>query len=136
MTTKTQYALYTHEMLLHQVGERYQEEAVGCESQEIGFYETKAEALAALAAIKPSLSYEIIKTVSGLDSIQFDEAVVMMETVTVDEDGYEDLLDSETVATESGMPEEVRNAADKSMRSYWAYLDYEENGYIGVNDAM
>lgn len=136
MTTKTQFALYVHEMLLHQVGERYQEDAIGYESQEIGFYETEAEALSALADLKPSLGCKVIKTVSGLDSVQFDEAVVMRETVTVDEDGYEDLLDSETVATESGITDEVKRAADESMRSYWAYLDYEEDGFVGINDVM
>lgn len=132
MTTKTIYALYLHKVLLHQVGESYREEAVGTESQDMGVYDTEAEGLAALAALKPQLEYEVTKTHRGLDSIEFDEAELHKEIVEVDERGYEDLLDSEVVASESGVTDEVMEAAYKAEQSYWKYLDYETDEYHGI----
>ena len=132
MTTKTIFTLYLHKALLHQVGERYCEEAMGTESQDMGVYGTEAEGLAALEALRPQLEYEVTKTRRGLDSIEFDEVELHKEIVEVDEHGYEDLLDSDVVASERGVTDEIMEAAYKAERSYWKYLDYEADEYHGI----
>lgn len=135
-TQKTIYAVYRYEMLMHQYGESYTDERTGTESQDLGAFESEAEALQLLDSIKGELAYEITRTKSGLDSIAYDEACVNKELVEVDEDGYEDLLESETLHVVSGLPDEVRDAAYKSQRTYHEYLDYQEDGYLGINDVM
>lgn len=135
-TQKTTYSVYRYQMLMHQYDESYTEDQVGTESEDLGTFGTEAEALALLESIKGGLSYEITDTRRGLDSITFDEACVNRETVEVDADGYEDLLDSETLHVASGLPDDVKAAAYKSQGSYHAYLDYEEEGYLGIRDFM
>lgn len=134
MTTKTEYVIYVQRMIRHQVGERYEErqEYFGQESQEVGTYKTEAEGLAALEAYKPELTYEIIHNRHGLDSIVFDEAELHRNTLEIDADGYEDLLDSEAIASANGITEEVEKAAKEALHSYWKYLDYEADEYYGI----
>ena len=133
-TKKTIFSIYSQNMLFCQEGERYVErpESYGAESQELGVYDTEAEALAAFEGFKSELSYEVIHTKSGLDTIAFDEITLNKELLETDDDGYEDIIESETLASAQGMTEEVRQAARKSELSYWAYLDYEEDGYVGI----
>lgn len=135
MTTKTEYVIYVQRMIRHQEGERYEErpEYFGQESQEVGAYKTEAEGLAALEAYKPELTYEIIHTGWGLDTIVFDEAELHKQTFEIDADGYEDLADSEFIAGANGIPEEVEKAAEEAKRSYWRYLDYEADEYHGID---
>lgn len=123
-------------MLMHQYDESYTDERTNAEGQDLGVFDSEAEALALLASIKGELSYEIVRTKRGLDSVTYDESCVRREIVTVGEDGYEDLLESETLHVASGLPDHVREAAHKSETSYHEYLDYQEDGYLGIEDFM
>lgn len=135
-TAKTIFAVYRCQMLMHEYDECYTEESTSTESEDLGTFATEAEALALLESIRHELSYEITKTMRGLDSITYDEVIVDKETVEVDDDGHEDLLESETLHVASGLPDEVREAVYRSQSSYHKYLDHQASGYRGIHDFM
>ncbi len=138
-TEKIRFTANDYLVLMHSDGEKYTEENRYDEPEDYEYFDTEAEAAEWVKARIAQLTeendlYHITETRRGLDSIEYHALMIERDVFDPEYDEWEIDESFESEHSTDTLPDEVRAAAEASQRSYWKYLDYEDNGegYHGI----
>lgn len=92
-------------------------------------FNTEEEARAYVDSIKSTLTYEIVHTRRGFDTIVYDSVWIERNTYDSNDD---DIVASETIEQVDGLDDGIKKLMSESERSYHAYLDYMADSYHGI----
>lgn len=120
------YSIYKQRVLRYQFGGRYEEKTEG-EGQWVDDFETVEAAIAKAKNLRDANldEFEITRARQGLDSIEYSVWEVWQ---TDDED------DCTIIDAFSTVTDEREKAIERAEQSYWAFLDFEEDSYHGIED--
>lgn len=133
---KERYVAYDQPMRMHDVGERYETENATGEWEWYELFATVEEAKSWVDSRKAEIeargdAYEITDTKRGLDTLEYHDLIVSKEVWDEDAEDWV-FAEEDPVYAIDTVPENVREAARASERSYWKYLDYEASEYHGI----
>jgi hypothetical protein len=141
MTTATnsnvRFTAYDQLMLMREVGERYQTDAARDEWEDFEEFGTEEAAAQWISDRLAKLTrdgdlYHVTPTRYGLDSIEYHELCIIREDYDPEYDEWVIVADYDG-DVKTTLPDDVRDAALDSQKSYHAYLDYETNLYHGID---
>lgn len=132
------FTAYDQLVLMRQVGERYETDNERDEPEDYEIFDTEDEAAKWIDARVAQLTedgelYHITKTRRGLDSIEYHNLAIDREVYDAEWDEWNIDDDFESTHSTDTLPDEVRDAAFASERSYHKFLDYEADTYHGIN---
>lgn len=141
MTTKknTRFVAYDQLMFMHGDGEKYQTDAEHDEYEDYEYFDTEKEAAEWIKARLKQLAdesdlYHITKTHHGLDTVEYHDLIIDKEVYDEDCDDWDVDPQFESGHSTTTLPDEILAKAKASERSYWKYLDYEEDTYHGIEE--
>ena len=124
--TETIYQIETAHHLIHQVGERYEDDADYDDVTSDEEFDNLDDAVAHLAEMTSQLARpKAIRTSHGLDHVEYD--ALELVRLTLDEDG--DVDDIETIDVRTSLTDDDRKRINAHERAYWAFLDYKADSY-------